>query len=390
MARIVICGYMVRHPVAGNVLAFFQYVLGFARLGHEVAYLEESGWPYSCYDPASQSWQDHPTGGLRFARELMREHGLDVPVWYVNRDTGRIDGGDRDELRRVLAAADLLLNVGGVCWLPEFSLCRRRAMIDLDPMFTQVERFGAKVLNDYDVHFSYGANIGRPGCTIPTAGVDWIGTVPPVVPELWACATPAADAPFTTIGNWGAYGGVTHEGVHYGQKDEEFLRLLDLPSRTRHPLELAISGAGEATRDRLRGAGWRVRDAGEEVSTDVATYRAYVRGSRGEFSAAKNAYVKSRSGWFSDRSVCYLAAGLPVVLQNTGFSETLPCGEGLLAFNDADEAVAAIDAVNRDYERHRAAARRLAEETFSAARVLQKLLAACGVGVRSGVTCSPA
>jgi hypothetical protein len=389
MARVVVCGYMIRHPVAGNLLAFFHYVLGLARLGHEVAYVEESGWPYSCYDPPTRSWQDHPETGLRVVRELMETHGLGAPVIYVNRDTGRIDGADLDEFKRVLSAADLLLNLGGVCWLPEFRLCGNRAMLDMDPMFTQVERFGADVLADYHHHFSYGANIGRPGCAVPTAGVDWQATLPPVVVERWAGATPPAGAPLTTIGNWGAYGGVTHDGVHYGQKDEEFLRLLDMPRRTPQPLELAISGASAETRRQLHDAGWRVRDGGAEVSTDVPTYRAYIRDSRGEFSAAKNAYVKSRSGWFSDRSACYLAAGLPVILQDTGFSETLPCGEGLLAFGDVNGAVDAIKMVNQDYERHRAAARCLAEEHFASERVLPKLLAACGVG-RANVSCSPA
>jgi hypothetical protein len=367
---------MIRHPVAGNVLAFFQYVLGLARLGHEVVYLEESGWPYSCYDPDTRQWQDHPATGLRVVRGLMAEHGLRVPVIYVNRGTGQVDGADLEELKRVLAAADLLLNVGGVCWLPEFRLCGRRAMIDMDPLFTQVERFGAEVLDDYHVHFTYGANIGRPGCTIPTAGVEWRPTVPPVVPEMWSGATPAADAPFTTIANWGAYGGVTHDGQHYGQKDEEFLRLIDLPRRTRQPLELALSGADAGTRERLAAHGWRVRDAGEEVSSDVPTYRAYIRGSRGEFSAAKNAYVKTRSGWFSDRSACYLAAGLPAVLQDTGFSDWLPTGRGVFAFSSPHEAVACLEEVASNYPEHCQAAATLAGEHFAYTVVLPRLLSA--------------
>src|SRR5262245_15719678 len=209
MARVVVCGYMVRHPVAGNLLAFFHYVLGLHRLGHEVAYLEESGWPSSCYDPDPRHWHDHPHTGLRVVRALAAEHGMRVPVCYVNRDSGQVDGADWAEVKRMLGAADLLLNVGGVCWLPEFRLCRRRALVDMDPFFTQVAQFAARVLRDYDAHFSYGANIGRPGCTVPTGGVDWRSTVPPVVPELWEGAAPAAEAPFTTVANWSSYGGLT-------------------------------------------------------------------------------------------------------------------------------------------------------------------------------------
>jgi hypothetical protein len=374
MTRVVVSGYMLRHPVAGNILAFFQYVLGLHRLGHEVVYVEESGWPYSCYDPVTRHWADHPDVGLRVVRDLLASHDLPVPVYYVNRDSGQVDGGDRAGLERALRAADLLLNVGGVCWLPEFRLCRRRALVDMDPLFTQVERFGAEVLADYDVHFSYGVNIGRPGCTIPTGGVDWLPTVPPVVPGLWDGAEPAADAPFTTVGNWGSYGGVEYDGERFGQKDEEFLRVLDLPSRTAQPLELALSGAGAEVFARLRAAGWSVRDAGEEVSTDVATYRAYLRRSRGEFSVAKHAYVKTRSGWFSDRSVCYLAAGLPVVLQDTGFTDWLPAGEGVVAFRTVGEAAAALERVARDYGRHRATAREVARRVFGHDVVLPRLL----------------
>jgi hypothetical protein len=249
----------------------------------------------------------------------------------------------------------------------------------MDPFFTQVAQFGAKVLGDYHVHFSYGANIGRPGCTVPTCGIDWNPAAPPVVPEVWGHAEPRADAPFTTVANWSSYGGLTYEGEHYGQKDEEFLRLLDVPRRTAQRLELAISG-GQDVRGRLRAAGWSVRDAGEEVSTDVPTYRNYIRNSRGEFSAAKHAYVKTRSGWFSDRSVCYLAAGLPVVLQDTGFSDWLPTGRGVLAFATPDGAVDCLDRLNADYAAHRRAAREVAERLFDYRVVLPRLLQRAGIG----------
>jgi hypothetical protein len=204
--------------------------------------------------------------------------------------------------------------------------------------------------------------------------VDWLPAVPPVVPDAWEGADPPDDAPWTTVANWSAYGGVTYEGEHYGQKDVEFLRLLDLPGRTRQKLELAISGADEPVRARLRAAGWSVRDAGEEVSTDVATYRDYIRCSRGEFSAAKNAYVKTRSGWFSDRSVCYLAAGRPVVLQDTGFTDWLPAGRGVLAFATPAEAADCLERAARDYPAHCAAARELADRFFDYRVVLPRLL----------------
>lgn len=374
MARIIITGYMIRHPVAGNLLAYFHYVLGLHRLGHEVMYLEESGWSYSCYDPETREWQDHPDTGLRIVKTLMAEYGLDIPVCYVNRETGKVEGAEWDEIKRMLSASDLLINIGGVCWLTEFHLCRRRILIDLDPLFTQVDLFGAKLINDYHYHFSYGSNIGKPNCTIPTNDINWLPTVPPVVLEVWGEAFPAENAPFTTIGNWSAYGGIIFDGEHYGQKDEEFLRLINLPQYTAQTLELAISGASIEVRKELETTGWKVRDAGEEVSIDVQTYQNYILNSRGEFSAAKNAYVKTRSGWFSDRSVCYLAAGLPVILQNTGFSDWLPSGNGVLAFSSLEEAVSCIEKVNADYLTHRSAAREIAEKVFNYKVVLPRLV----------------
>ena len=377
MAKIVVCGYMARYPVAGNILAYFQYVLGLHRLGHEVAYLEESGWPRSAYSPQSRQWEDYPHTGLALVRALMAEYNLPVPVYYVDRESGKVDGGDWPELRRVLAAADLLLNIGGVCWLPEFMLCRRRALVDMDPLFTQAGEFASRLSGSYDVYhacFSYGANIGQADCTVPSAGVEWLPTVPPVVPEIWEGSSPAPGAPFTTIANWNAYGPITYRGEHYGQKNEEVLRLLDLPGRTPQSLELALSGASEDIIARLRASGWSVRDASREVSMHLPAYKAYIRGSRGELSAAKHAYVKTRSGWFSDRSVCYLAAGRPAVLQDTGFSKWLPAGRGVLAFSSVEEAAECIETVNSAYEAHSHAAREIAEEVFSYRVVLPKLV----------------
>ncbi|MDQ6748910.1 MAG: hypothetical protein M3010_12495, partial [Candidatus Dormibacteraeota bacterium] len=183
--KIVVCGYMVRLPLAGNMLAYFHYVLGLHRLGHEVVYIEESGWPWSSYDPVGLTWEKYPHTGLRMVRDLLAAHEVQVPVIYVDRGMRLADRELRAQLKKVCGEADLLLNVGGVCWLPEFSLCPRRALIDMDPVFTQMGKFGAKLSDDYHVRFSYGANIGKPDCTIPTGGVTWLSTVPPVAPELW-------------------------------------------------------------------------------------------------------------------------------------------------------------------------------------------------------------
>jgi hypothetical protein len=281
------------------------------------------------------------------------------------------------EMTRAISDADLLLNVGGVCWLPEYLLCQRRALVDMDPFFTQIGRFAVEGFDEYQAYFTYGANIGRAGCDIPTNGKTWLATVPPVVPEIWGADSLAAGSPanaaFTTVANWTAYGTVEYQGEQYGQKDQEFLGLGDLPGKTGQKLELAIANADSDAVRMLKGSGWSLVDAAE-VSKDIETYRRYIMESRGEFTVAKNAYVKTNSGWFSDRSVCYLAAGRPVIMQDTGFSDWLSTGEGVLAFSTADEALACIDQVNREYSANCRAAKEIAEEKFGYKVVLQNIL----------------
>jgi hypothetical protein len=367
VARIIVTGYMIRYPVGGNLLAFLSYVVGLRRLGHQVVYLEVRGWSGSCFDPRARSWGDDPAAGLAIVRGL-----VEGEVIYIDETTGTTDGRPWPAVKDLLGEADLLLDVGGVSWLPEMARCRRRALVDMDPLFTQIGKFGG--VGRYQTHFSYGLNVGLPGCAVPSGGVPWLPTVPPVIIADWRATAPAG-APWTTIAHWSAYGAVEWRGERYGQKDEEFLRVLELPAHTAEPLELAVSGVPAEVLGRFRAAGWSVRDPGDGVSASPRAYRSYIEASRGEFSVAKNAYVKTRSGWFSDRTVCYLAAGLPAVVQDTGFSDHLPCGEGLLPFADLEGAARALAAAAADHPRHRAAARRLAGERFSYDIVLPPLVA---------------
>ena len=374
MARIIVTGYMIRHPVAGNMLAYFHYLLGFHSLGHEVCYLEESGWPSACFNPETSSYSDDPSYGIHAIRALLESHDISMPVCYVNRGTGKVSGYCDSSLDQLLASADLLLNVGGVCSLPEFALSTRRVLIDMDPLFTQLGYFAGEDLHDYDVHFSYGSNIGRAGSSVPTCGIEWLPVVPPVVPSIWqGSASNNFNAPYTTICNWSAYGAVEHEGERYGQKDVEFLRLLELPEHVSQRLELAVSGADAGTRGEFEAAGWSVRNA-RDISNDVSAYQQYIARSRGEFSAAKQAYVKTRSGWFSDRSVCYLAAGRPVIVQDTGIGDWLTTGQGVLTFSSIDQAIDCLEQVDADYACHCEAAKQIADQVFSYKVVLPRIL----------------
>ena len=380
MAHIVVCGYMIRYPIAGNLLAYFHYLLGLSKLGYQVVYLEESGWYQSCYDPSKQIYSDNPEAGLKAVQTLIDRFDVKAKVCFINRDTGTTYGLDWDTIKQALTTAEVLLNIGGVCWLPEFKLCQRRVLIDLDPLFTQLGKFAQEGLENYHTLFSYGVNIGQSDCIIPIHERDWHPTVPPVVPEIWTTETVIkkrfpfgtdADIPFTTIANWKAYGGITYEGKYYDQKREEFLKFIDLPSHTSQTLELALSNVDAKEREQLEVARWQLRNS--QFSENFDNYQAYITHSKGEFSVAKQAYVKTRSGWFSDRSVCYLAASRPAILQDTGFSNWLPTGRGVLAFSSLEEAVVCIERVNTDYPSHCRAAREIAEKVFSYKVVLPRL-----------------
>ena len=379
MARIAVCGYMVRHPLAGNMLAYLHYIAGLQRLGHDLLYVEESGWPTSCYNPETNTVGDDPAFGFRSLHQLMSHFGVSFPVCFINRDTGDAHGLEWNEVKRSLSEADLLLNLGGVCWLPEFCLCRRRALVDMDPFFTQVGHMGLKDLEEHHAYFTYGTNIGLPSCSVPTNGITWMATVPPIVPEMWPCEEQTdQDARFTTVANWTAYGSVVYNGKTYGQKSSEFLRLLDLPSLADRNLEIAVSGASAETRRQLAEAGWFLREAAE-VSRDPNVYQAYIRKSRGELSACKQAYAETRCGWFSDRSVCYLASARPVIVQECGIDAWLEPGCGVLTFSSVEDAAACIAKVESSYPQQREAARRIAEDIFSYRAVLPKMLKQAGL-----------
>jgi hypothetical protein len=373
MARITVCGYMLRYPVAGMIFAYLHWVLGLERLGHEVVYVEESGdWNAPCFDPVANTSGDDPSAGLRIVRELLERFGSRTRTIFLSRADDSVYGASREELDEILAGTDLLVNVGGVCWLPEFEQCPHRALVDMDPLFTQVGLFGGGVLDRHDTHWTYGANVGRPGCDVPLAGVAWRPVVPPVVPDFWQTNTSPASPAFTTIATWDAYGAVTHEGRRYGQKDVEFARVVELPRGAARPIEVALKGGDDSVRAMLRESGWQIRDAHTLLYFD--DYRAFLTASSGEVSVAKHAYVATRSGWFSDRSVCYLAASRPVVLQDTGFSQVLPGGEGVLWFDDVDGARAALEQVASDPTRHQRAAREIARAVFDYREVLPRFV----------------
>ena len=374
------------YPVGGAAWDYGQYVLGLERLGFDVVYLEDTG--LEAYDPVVGDYGSDIQYGVEFLRSSLAMISPAIGNrWHVRGLTGATYGLDAEHIAEIAKEADLFLNVSGSCLLRDNYLAsRRKVLIDTDPGLNHFVNFpqwdanpgwqGSHGFRAHDAFFTYAERIGQPGCSLPDLGLEWMPTRPPVVLDRWQ-AEPPGDS-WTTVMTWNNFPRpITHEGRTYGAKELEFDAFETLPGRIDARLEIAVGGA-TAPRERWRRAGWSVIEA-ESVSKTAAAYRSYVQQSRGEFSVAKNIYVATHSGWFSCRSVCYLAAGRPVVLQDTGFSASLPVGEGLLAFSTLEEAEAAIAAVEADYARHAEAAREIAKTAFASERVLGDMLTQIGL-----------
>lgn len=369
----ILCGvYLFRHPVGGHTWHHLQYLIGLQRLGHEVVCFEHFGWPDSCYDPGVDRMTSDPAYGIDYLRGCLDHAGLGGR-WCFLAEDGRAHGMTRQMLADACADCDLYLNLSNMNWVPELEQCRRRALVDTDPVFTQIGGHGmGPPFEWYHALFTYGENVHRPDCEMPTGGADWLPTRQPIVLDEWLPQKGDAAAPFTSILNWSAYGERRHQGRVFGQKDREFEPFISFPQETGQPMELALNAPAEV-RARLTKGGWRLSNP-LEVARTPATYQEYLRSSRAEFCVAKHGYVTTGCGWFSDRSAGYLASGRPVVVQDTGFSRFLPVGQGLLAFRTPAEAAAGVREVERNYPEHCKAARELAGQFFDAGKVLGDLL----------------
>ena len=378
--RIVIMGYVVRGPLAGNTWHHLQYARGLADLGHDVWFLEDSDdWP-SCYDPSVHAVGTDPTYGLAYAARNLERFGLgDRWAFHDAMHAGgaRWHGPAADSMAAVCASADLLINVSGINPLrPWVRDIPHRVLVDTDPVFTQVD-----VLNDperrafaqaHTAFFSFGESVGLPGCSMPEDGLPWRATRQPVLLDAWQPTTGPANGLYTTVMLWDSYSVREWKGRHYGMKSQEMQHVLAMPARCGPRFELALGGP-TAPGDRLLELGWQLRDP-LAVTRDPWDYQRYMIASKGEFGVAKHGYVTTASGWFSERSANYMALGRPVVAQDTGFSRHLPTGEGLLAFTTLDEAVAAVAEVDAYYKRHAEAARAVVESHFDSRKVLARLI----------------
>jgi hypothetical protein len=387
---LVVLGMMGRTPFAGVAWQVLQYLEGFRRLGYDTYYVEDTGdWPY---DAERNTVTDDCSYTVGYIARHMRWADFDGRWAYRSSVDGSVYGLSPMEVSRLFERAEVLVNLTGATVLRDEHLrVPVRIYLETDPVLPQIEvaegrAFTLDLLGAHTHHFTYGENLGAPDCGVPTGVFDYRPTRQPIILEWWRPEDNSVDSTiascFTTVGSWQQSGkDIEWNGETYlWSKHHEFLKFIDLPRRTAQPFELALSLDDETTLTMLRSHGWRVVDA-IPLSKDIHPYRDFILGSRGEFTVAKDQNIRLRSGWFSDRSASYLAAGKPVVTQDTGFGNVLPTGGGLFAFNTMEDVLAALEKINGDYRRHSEAALSIAEEHFRAERVLSDMMARVGVPV---------
>ena len=377
--RIVVGAALSTPPFSpGTAWDRLHHVLGLRRLGHEVHLIEEVD-PEWCVDARGRRCGYEESVNRQVFRSVLGQCGL------LRSSCQLYDGGqawtgiDPKRLREALDGADLLFNISGHV-STDFVLdgVQRRAYVDQDPVYTQLWHtvYGADLnLERHDVFFTVGANLGTSHSRVPSGPMVWHHVFPIVIPELWPFRPDGSATRFTTVASWGRFADLHHEGTSYGSKREQFRGVADLPRVTGQPMELALRDLdedddGDVTR--LRAGGWTVSDS-RRLAT-LATYRRFIARSRAEIGVAKGAYVDGAAGWLGDRSCHYLASGRPVLTSSTGLERLVRTGQWLLTFGSLDEAAEAVAAINRDYDLHRCAARRLAEDVFSYRKVLPAMI----------------
>jgi hypothetical protein len=381
---IVVSGMIAGDPWQGGATwAVLQYLLGFVGLGHKVCFVEPI---QALRSPCAERMKNADAAralaesdNATYFRQVMVEYGLERSSALLFSGTKETVGLGYQELRQIAREADLLVNISGL--LTDRDLTATipvRVYLDLDPAFNQLWHAAQGIDMRFAGHTHFvtiGQNIGEPDCPVPTCGLRWLKTFQPIVLERWPVAKQIRYDALTTIGNWRGYGSIEHEGVFYGQKAHSLRRFFALPTLTKEKFMPALAIHPDETKDvaALAANGWDVLDPALLTNTP-AKYQEFIQGSKAEFGIAKSGYVLSRCGWFSDRSVCYLASGRPVIAQETGFSPHLPVGEGLFAFTEQEDVLGAIEQLQRDYAKQAGRARAIAQEHFDSDRVLGRFL----------------
>jgi hypothetical protein len=386
--RILVMGFMGSIPIAGVVWQHLHYIIGLQQLGHDVYYVEDS-YRYP-YDPETRSYGVDFSYAAKFLATLSSGYGF-ADKWsfcapFVDRDATA--GLSRTAVLRLYREADAILNVCGSQEITEDLAGNERLLyIDSDPGLEQIKvdqapDHSSAYLEQHRALFTFGENVGTAEFPVPTHRLRWVPTRQPVVTHVWRTDDlPPVGAVFTSIANWNTNNvkDVTWRGERFlWNKAPQFLRFLAAPQHAGETFELAVEMEPAQTRAEFERHGWRLSEPGH-ISADIDAYRSYIQRSKGEFTVAKDQYVRLNTGWFSDRSACYLAAGRPVITQQTGFTRFYGGSEGLLAFTSLDEVVDAVRSVNADYPRHSRAAADIAREFFEAETVLRSLLDRAGI-----------
>jgi GT2 family glycosyltransferase len=384
--QIVVLGMMTKMPVAGVVWQTLHYLVGLERLGYETYYVEAHARTPSMLMELPDD--DSSAMAAAFIAGTLERFGFgDRWAFHALHDDGRCYGMSRTRLDQLYRSAALIINLhGGTEPRAEHIETDRLVYLETDPVEVELQLAqGRQTTIDYlkphCAFFTFGENYGRQDCLLPVSPLfNFQATRQPVVLDFWSERANAPGKRYTTIGNWRQqWREVEFGGEKYSwSKHHEFLKFLDLPKRVEAEFELALGGCEDLDRKLLEQHGWRVREA-QPLSLHIDIYRQYIAGSRGEFTVAKDQNIRLRTGWFSDRAATYLAAGRPVINQDTGFGNVLPVGEGLFAFSSLDDIVTAVEAIEGNYERHSRAASEIAREYFDSGRVLGRLLEQVGM-----------
>ena len=384
--RIVLWGLLAAFPFGGMTWQVLHYLVALRRLGFDVWYVEDSD--RAVYSASTYLVTEDCADNIQYLAEYMAALRLEDRWVFRTPGTDEVCGaaGSVSELRQLYRQADAAINLCGAQEpRPDHREAKRLVYLQTDPVADQVavargdcERI--QELDGYDFHFTYGENLGAEDCEVPVERYDWQTTRPPVCVDWWESESPPPEsAALTTVAKWRheSKDVVWGSATWHWSKDYEFRKFMDVAARATLPVEIAVSSISEGDLASLREHGWRTVPSASVK--DPSDYRDYIRDSLGEFTVAKEQYVAPRSGWFSDRSVCYLAAGRPVVMQETAFSRYIPTGEGLFSFETGDEAVAAIDRIASDYPGHSRAATEIAKAYFSGERVVEDMLKGMGI-----------
>jgi len=383
--KIIVFGIIFWYPLAGVTYQFLHYLMGLRRLGYDPYYVEDSGrW---IYDPLSFEFSPDASGNIAAVAPILETHGFGNRwAFRGNYPGGRCYGMTEEQLLQLYRQADAFLNVTASQELREEHMaCPRRIYVESDPFAVQIkvaqgDEPTIKALKAHDTLFTFGENLGAPDCDIPVEHFRWLPTRQPVAMELWENPfPPARGTAFSTITTWHNKGkDLEWRGeTWYWTKDREFKKFLDLPRRRDVKFELAVE-VDEDVHRLLTANGWNIVHS-LPISRDINQYRRYIQNSRGEFTVAKDQVVRPLTGWFSDRSCSYLAAGRPVITQETGFSKYLPTGKGLFGFRTMEDILSAVDIIESDYEGSCKAAREIARECFAAEKVLGSLMERAGL-----------